>query len=134
MNVKVTGTLVPDTDLLEYVCAENEKDRPKLIGTASEINKQNQPVKVAPAVLAQYVGTYDFRFPENPTIPSLMQVALNEGMLFIGPVPLVPISETRFLLGPNPLEFVKNAQGRVTHFFTTTVEGDLVGRRLPDTK
>lgn len=134
MNVKVVGTLVPDTDLLEYVCAENEKDRPKLIGKASEVMKQNQPVKVAPAVLAQYVGTYDFRFPENPTIPSLMQVALNEGMLFIGPVPLVPISETRFLLGPNPLEFVKNAQGRVTHFFTTTVEGDLVGRRLPDSK
>ena len=134
MNVKVVGTLVPDTDLLEYVCAENEKDRPKLIGKASEVMKQNQPVKVAPAVLSQYVGTYDFRFPENPTIPSLMQVALNDGMLFIGPVPLVPISETRFLLGPNPLEFVKNAQGRVTHFFTTTVEGDLVGRRLPDAK
>ena len=134
MNVKVVGTLVPDTDLLEYVCAENEKDRPKLIGKASEVMKQNQPVKVAPAVLSQYVGTYDFRFPENPTIPSLMQIALNEGMLFIGPVPLVPISETRFLLGPNPLEFVKNTQGRVTHFFTTTVEGDLVGRRLPDAK
>ena len=134
MNVKVTGTLVPDTDLLEYVCAENEKDRPKLIGRASEVMKQNPPVKVAPAVLAQYVGTYDFRFPENPTSPSMMHVALNEGMLFIGPVPLVPISETRFLLGPNPLEFVKNAQGRVTHFFTTTVEGDIVGRRLPDAK
>ena len=74
MNVKVTGTLVPDTDLLEYVCAENERDRPKLIGTATEVRKQYTPVKVAPAVLAQYAGTYDFRFPENPTIPSMMVV------------------------------------------------------------
>jgi hypothetical protein len=26
-TVQVKATLVPDTDLLEYVCAENEKDR-----------------------------------------------------------------------------------------------------------
>lgn len=134
INVKVTGTLVPDTDLLEYVCAENEKDRPKLIGTASEVKKQFTPVKVAPAILAQYAGTYDFRFPENPTIPSMMVVTANEGMLFLGSVPLVPISETRFLLGPNPMEFVKDAQGRVTHFSAIFVEGDLIGRRVPDKK
>jgi hypothetical protein len=130
MNVKVTGTLVPDTDLLEYVCAENERDRPKLIGTATEVRKQYTPVKVAPAVLAQYVGTYDFRFPENPTVASMMVATVIDGTLFLGLVPLVPISETRFLLGPNPLEFVKDAQGRVTHFSATFVEGDLVGRKV----
>jgi hypothetical protein len=134
LNAKVTGTLVPDTDLLEYVCAENERDRPKLIGTSAEIRKQYTPVKVAPDVLAQYVGTYDFRFPENPTIPSMMQVSLNGDALFLGPVPLVPISESRFLLGPNPLEFVKDAQGRVTHFSATFVEGDLKGIKVPDKK
>jgi hypothetical protein len=98
------------------------------------VKKQFTPVKVAPAILAQYVGTYDFRFPENPTIPSMMVVTANEGMLFLGPVPLVPISETRFLLGPNPMEFVKDAQGRVTHFSAIFVEGDLIGRRVPDKK
>jgi hypothetical protein len=134
INVKVTGTLVPDTELLEYVCNENEKDRPKLIGTATELRKQYTPVKVAPAVLAQYVGTYDFRFPENPMVASLWPVTLNEGMLFIGPVPLVPISDTMFLLGSNPLTFVKDAQGRVTHFSAIFVEGDLIGRKLPDLK
>ena len=134
LTAKVTGTLVPDTDLLEYVCAENERDRPKLIGTATEVRKQYQPAKVAAPVLAQYVGTYDFRFPENPTIPSIMQVTLNDGTLFLGPVPLVPISESRFLLGPNPLEFKKNAQGRVTHFAATFVEGDLVGTKVADKK
>jgi hypothetical protein len=134
LTAKVTGTLVPDTDLLEYVCAENERDRPKLIGTSSEVKKQYQPVKVAPAVLAQYVGTYDFRFPENPTIPSMMRVAVNGDTLFLGPVPLVPIGESRFLLGPNPMEFVKGKDGRVTHFAATFVEGDLIGRKVADAK
>ena len=132
MNVKVTGTLVADTDLLEYVCAENERDRPKLIGTASALRKQYTPVKVAPEVLAQYVGTYDFRFPENPTIPSMWQVNLADGTLILSGAPLMPLSETRFLFGTNPLEFVKDAQGRVTHFSSTFVEGDLIGRRLSD--
>lgn len=134
MNVKVTGTLVPDTDLLEYICAENERDRPKMIGTAAEVRKQYTPVKVAPEILAQYAGTYDFRFPENPTVPSLMVVSVNDGGLFLGPVPLVPIAENRFLLGPNPMEFVKDESGRVTHFSATFVEGDLIGRRLPESK
>jgi hypothetical protein len=133
-NVKVTGTLLPDSDLLEYVCAENERDRPKLIGTSAEVKKQFPAVKVDPTVLAQYTGTYDFRFPENPTIPSMMQVAVNGDMLFLGPVPLVPISESRFLLGPNPLEFIKDKEGRVTHFSATFVEGDLIGKRVPDKK
>ena len=134
LNAKVAGTLVPDTDLLEYVCAENERDRPKLIGTAAAIKKQYQPVKVEPAVLAQYVGTYDFRFPENPTISSMWQASLNGDTLFLSGVPLVPISESRFLLGPNPMEFVKDTQGRVTHFSATFVEGDLIGKRVPDKK
>jgi hypothetical protein len=134
LTAKVTGTLVPDTDLLEYVCAENERDRPKLIGTSAEVKKQFQPVKVEPTVLAQYVGTYDFRFPENPTIPSMMQVALNGDTLFLGSVPLVPIGEARFLLGANPMEFVKDEQGRVTHFSATFVEGDLIGRRVTEAK
>jgi hypothetical protein len=134
LTAKVTGTLVPDTDLLEYVCAENERDRPKLIGTSADVKKQFQPVKVEPTVLAQYVGTYDFRFPENPTIPSMMQVALNGDTLFLGSVPLVPIGEARFLLGANPMEFVKDEQGRVTHFSATFVEGDLIGRRVTEAK
>ena len=105
-----------------------------MIGTAADVRKQFTPVKVAPGILAQYAGTYDFRFPENPTIPSMMVVTASDEMLFLGPVPLVPISESRFLLGANPMEFVKDARGRVTHFSATFVEGDLIGRRVPDQK
>ena len=71
------GHLVPDTDLLEYVCAENEKDRPRMIGTAAEENKGVKPVKVAPEILSRYVGSYDFRWPENPTV--VFAVACHHG-------------------------------------------------------
>jgi hypothetical protein len=31
-TVKETAELLPDTDLLEYVCSENNKDIPHLVG------------------------------------------------------------------------------------------------------
>ena len=134
MTVNVKATLVADTDLLEYVCAENEKDRGRLIGTLSEVQKQFTPIAVAPDILAKYVGTYDFRFPENPTIPSMMSVTLTDDALRLGGAPLTPISPSRFLFGSNPIEFIEDKHGRVTHFVGTFVEGELVGKRVPDPK
>jgi hypothetical protein len=45
-----------DTDLLEFVCAENEKDRTHLVGKHSDDAKK--AVKVAPEILAKFTGTY----------------------------------------------------------------------------
>jgi hypothetical protein len=137
MTVTVKATLVPDTELLEYVCAENEKDRRgnRLIGTVSEEVKTLTPVGVAPDVLAQYVGSYDFRFPENPTIASVWPITMANGTLLLNGAPLIPLSETRFSwAGTAGVEFFKDAQGRVTHFEVVYVEGNLIGRRLPDRK
>ena len=137
MTVTVKATLVPDTELLEYVCAQNEKDRwgQHLVGTVSEEMKAIKPVKVAPEILAQYVGTYDFRWPENRTIPSLWPVTMANGELFLQGAPLTPLSETQFLrAGSNRLEFVKDAQGRVTHFVGVFVEGNLIVKRIPEGK
>jgi hypothetical protein len=135
MTVQVTATLVPDTDLLEYVCSENEKDRPRLIGTVSADEKAIKPVKVAPEILAQYVGSYDFRWPENPTIASLWPVTLTDGQLFLQGAPLTPLSETLFYWAAgNQLQFVKDAQGRVTHFVVVFVEGNMIAKRVPDRK
>jgi hypothetical protein len=53
-TVKVTGDLVPDSDLLEYVCNENEKDSAHLVGKASD----EKGVDVAPEILARYAGVY----------------------------------------------------------------------------
>jgi hypothetical protein len=135
MTVRVTATLVPDTDLLEYVCSENEKDRPRLVGTVSADEKAIKPVKVAPEILAQYVGSYDFRWPENPTIPSLWPVTLTDGQLFLQGAPLTPLSDTQFYWAAgNQLQFVKDAQGRVTHFVVVFVEGNMIAKRVPDRK
>ena len=53
LTVTVKATLVPDTDLLEYVCTENERDRSgqRLIGTATEARKAIVPVTSRPAFL-----------------------------------------------------------------------------------
>src|SRR6266566_2567620 len=64
-TVVLKAELAPDTELLEYVCNENEKSRQHLVGTASDDLKNS--VKVAPEVLARYVGTYEGRLPVNPT-------------------------------------------------------------------
>ena len=50
-----TSMLVTDTEMLEYVCNENEKDHAHLVGKASDEKKD--AVKVAPQVLSRYVGT-----------------------------------------------------------------------------
>jgi len=131
--VTVTGTLVPDTDLLEYVCAENEKDHREhhLVGTGAEELKSVTPVTLPANVLAQYVGSYDFRWPEQPTVPSIWQVTMNNEMLFLAGGALVPLSETQFMWGSGQrVRFVKDAQGRVSHFVFAAVEGDLIGKRL----
>ena len=132
LSVTVEVTLVPDTELLEYVCVENEKDRAQLVGTVSQDMKAAKPVKVAPAILEQYVGTYDFRWPENPSVSSPWPVTIANGDLLMFGVPLVALSETKFLWAAtaNPIEFVKDAQGRVTHAIFTSVEGDTVVKKL----
>ena len=137
LTVKVRATLVPDTDLLEYVCVENEKDlrNGHLVGTAAEDIKAAASVKVDPAILATYVGAYNFTFPENPTVPSIWPVTLADGQLLLVGGPLVPQSDTKFIwAGGNRLEFVKDAQGRVTGFNMEWVEGILSGKRIPDRK
>ena len=63
-----------------------------------------------------------------------MSVTLADGTLRLGGAPLVAISDTQFLWGSNQLEFVTDQRGRVTHFVTIFVEGDLVARKLPDGK
>src|SRR5262245_23541964 len=135
MTARVRATLVPDTDLLEYVCAENERDRGRLIGTAAEDQKTITTVTVAPQVLAQYVGSYDFRWPENPTVASLWPVTMENGQLFLQGAPLTPVSQTEFVWAAgNRLEFFKDASGRVTHFVVVFVEGNLVVRRVTDAR
>jgi hypothetical protein len=136
-TITIKAEIVPDTEVLEYVCAENEKDHRHLVGTVSD--SKPPAVTVASEVLARYVGSYEFAFPENPTVPATYNVTMSGGALFMdtegkGETPLIPVSETVFYLRAARIEFVKDDRGAVTHFTRTWAEGDLKYMRKPDRK
>jgi len=108
--------LVPDGDLIEYVC-ENERDAPHLVG------KSGEEFRVPPEVLAQYAGTY-----ETPGLPSGEVVYLEGSRLMVDPgagkIPLVARSETSFTMEGTGVDFVKDAKGAVTAMIQHWTEGD----------
>ena len=132
----VKGELVPDTELLEYVCNENEKDRARLVGTLSDDRKN--AVKVAPAILATYVGTYEFHSPREPErVTMVVNVTMDKDELSIdfggaGRMPLFSLSDTLFSGGGVRAWFVADEKGKVTELVAETVEGQLKGTRRTD--
>jgi hypothetical protein len=105
--VKTERLLAPDTDLLEDVC-ENERDRALLSG--------DDGIRVSPQLLATYAGAYEIA-PGREVV-----VTVTGDMLFVQglnepKLPLVAQSETHFMSTATPtgFEFVKDAQGKVTH-------------------
>jgi hypothetical protein len=125
----------PDTDMLEFVCRENEKDRKHLVGrTAAERN-----VVVPHEILAKYVGVYQTVSTTGTAMSAkLFVVTLDGNQLMIeiggkGKMPLVPLSETTFsprLLGT--YEFFKDDHGVVTHLIAYSTEGDVKAVRRPN--
>ena len=104
---KMERLLAADTDLLEDVC-ENERDRALMSG--------DNGLRLSPQLLATYAGAYEIA----PGREAVMTVT--GGMLFVQglnepKLPLVAQSETQFMSTATPtgFEFVKDAQGRVTH-------------------
>ncbi len=114
LNVELD--LLPDGDLIEYVC-ENERDAPHLVG------KIGEEFHVPSEILAQYAGTYGSR-----ALPSSIVVSLDGSRLMIdtgaGNVPLIAHSETSFTMEGTGVEFVKDEQGQVTGLVQHWVEGD----------
>jgi hypothetical protein len=132
-TIRIGGHYLPDTDLIEYVCAENERDRSHLVGKITD--DKSVPVKIASETLAKYAGRYDFRFPENPAVPVPVPVTFSGGQLLIdwfgATVPLIPLSETTFSLGGSQVAFFTDDHGAVTHMTAQFAEGDLKAVRLP---
>ena len=134
IRIPVEATLKPDTELIEYVCNENERSRVHLIGTADDDKKQQ--VNVPPEVLARYAGT--FRFP--PFVPGdkpfLVTVTPKDGLLAVeierGPtITAIPTSQTKFLAQGVAVEFLPpDAKGIVNELVVTIVEGELKGVRV----
>jgi hypothetical protein len=138
LTLSAGGNLAADTELLEYVCAENEKDRVHLVGRTTA----EKAVVVAPETLATYVGVYEI--PSDTAAgagargnTTAFSITLSGGELLIdlrgkGKVPMIPLSQTMFsprLLGT--YEFVKDDKGVVTHMMVHSAEEVLKAVRKP---
>ena len=115
-TVPVQFDLVPDGDLIEYIC-ENERDSAHLVG------KSGEEFRVPAEVLDQYVGTY-----QSPAFPAPMVVSVEGSRLMIDPgagkIPLVAHSETSFTMEGTGVDFVTDAKGTVTAMIQHWTEGD----------
>jgi hypothetical protein len=131
-TISVGVNLAPDTEMLEYVCAENEKDRAHLVGRTAEEKK----VTVSREILSKYVGVYETVSTTGTAMSArAFTITLSGDQLMIeiggnGKMPLIPLSETTFsprLLGT--YEFVKDNQGAFTRMIAYSTEGDVVAVR-----
>jgi hypothetical protein len=106
-TIKTKRLLQADTELLEDVC-ENEQSRARFVIDTS--------VKVSPAIIATYAGTYELAPGREVVITATDDLLYVRG-LNEPKVPLIPTSETKFMSTTTPagFEFVKDAQGKVTH-------------------
>jgi hypothetical protein len=120
--------LAADTEVLEYICNDNDKGQEHWVGKASDQTKYE--VKVAPEILAKYVGTY----VEQPKFwrfkARTVQFTFSDGVLF-GQVDgkekerQFANSETSFSgFGGLAVEFIRDAKGEPTGLFVKHVSGD----------
>ena len=121
-TVSVPLELFPDTELLEYVCRENEK-----FHTQTPVKTGSQEAaahKVARALLEKYVGSYEIKETDEVTsaVVSLSGDTLYLDLDHLGPRRLTPISDTSFSDSGNMIQFLPDGQGAVTAFLIRTVE------------
>src|SRR5262249_41399586 len=107
--------LAADTELIEFVCNENERSVEHWVGKASDERKNEVPV--APEILAKYLGTYVEQPPLWRAVARVVEITLADGRLFgemdgRGKVPLYATSATTFA-GLNGLgvEFIDGGRG-----------------------
>ena len=122
-------SLDPDTELLEYVCNENEKSRQHFVQPQSTSAPE---IRVDPVVLAKYVGAYRVMTPRGLATAT---VSLNGDQLIMdvpgrGNGPMVPQSATMFSFRGAMIEFVPNEKGEVPYLLVHVVEGDFKGPRI----
>jgi len=131
-TIVLNALLVPDTELLEFVCNENEKSLQHFVVTDEDRRKSRTVVSLSASVLSSYVGEYEL--VNEAGRPMKLSVQLKGDQLAAVPAAgggfsLVPESETVFSAGGARVEFFRDAQGAVTHFIVRTVEGDMKATR-----
>ena len=128
-TVALKAELVPDTELLEAVCNEDSAGREHWVGKASD--DKVIEVKVAPAILAKYAGTYREQdlWGVGPH-RRIIEITVSDGRLTAelkgrGKTQLGAQSQTKFSgffgLG---VDFVTDGQGMPTHLLEMHVSGN----------
>ena len=127
-TVAVRAELATDTELLEWVCNEKGINREHWVGKASDEKKS--AVKVAPEVLAGYVGTYEEQPKFWRLVPRVVEISISGDTLFgdmdgKGKMALAAQSETSFsgLYGLG-VEFLKTDHGAPAELLVKHVSGD----------
>ncbi len=124
-TIPVSARLAPDTELLEAVCNERpDTGQQHWVGRASDAQKS--AVKVAPEVLAKYVGVYKGIYLRNPRT---VEVTFSGGTLSVsvngGPKQAIfPQSETEFSGTGLTYQFIRDKQGIATPLVEGHVAGD----------
>ena len=121
MSLSLTMNYAADTDMLENVCNENNRDVAHLVAAV------RAPVHVGPGVLAKYIGRYAFR-DGSSIVAGFMgmnqSVTLVNDRLYLNALPLIPLSETTFESTGANVEFVVDASGKVTRLVLGQAEGE----------
>jgi hypothetical protein len=130
-TIAIDAQFVPDTELLEFICNENEKSSQRYTGDAS--TDIARAVSLPPAVLARYAGSY------NAGPLGTLRV-INEGGSLVLILPsggarhAIVATSADDLFVPDlgsPIRFLLAPGGDVTHLRLTIVEGDIDAPRLP---
>jgi hypothetical protein len=129
-TITVDMQLMPDTELLEFVCNENEKSITRYTGDLT--SEKAREVKLPPAVLTRYAGEY------NAGPLGVLRVTREGDTLgLIFPTGgarhvILARSEDDLLIADLgvPVKFLKGPGGDVTHLRVTIVEGDIDAPRV----
>ena len=125
-TIAVTARLIPDTELIEFVCGENEKSVQRFMVTDAERQRVRVGHVVPRTVLSKFEGTYVMEGRGGgPWVVELAGDVLRMKPPAGGTYELVPDSNTVFYITGQRLEFFLDASGWPTHFVFTIVEGDM---------
>jgi hypothetical protein len=121
LTLSLAVTYRPDTDMLENVCNENNRDMRHMVGSEA------RGVDLSAAILGKYTGQYEYRGGSRTVVGFMgmsQTVTLVNGQLYLNALPLVPVSETRFESTGAIADFVVDGNGSVTHLVLSQTEGE----------
>ncbi len=128
LSFSLTVKYAADTDMLENVCNETNRDKVHMVSTA------NSGIQLSSAALNKYVGRYEFR-EGSRVVAGFMGMAQNvsliNGRLYLNALPLIPQTETKFESTGAVAEFFLDANGKVTRLVLSQTEGDSIYDRQP---